>query len=131
MEASNCEIIKIVKPIIVNKGWGHEEHVVNDKINKYCGKLLVFNEAGYKGSMHFHIEKHEHFRVGEGKFRIDCINSSNAERYSLDLENGDIVEVPRGQPHRIVCVEKGYITEFSTPDEIFDSYRVEKGDSQK
>jgi mannose-6-phosphate isomerase-like protein (cupin superfamily) len=120
-----------VQPEIIQKGWGHEEVIINDKVNGYCGKLLVFKEDGYRGSMHFHISKHEHFRVGAGKFRIECINPTNAEKYALDLVEGDIVEVPRGQSHRIICVEKGYIIEFSTPDEVFDSYRVEKGDSQK
>ena len=35
----------------VEKGWGHENiFATNDK---YCGKLLVFNE-GSRFSMHFH-----------------------------------------------------------------------------
>ncbi len=128
---SNLLTIRKVNPLIIEKGWGHEEVIVNDEVNGYCGKLLVFNQKGYRGSLHFHINKHEHFRVGAGKFQIQCVDPKDASEFTFDLVEGDIIEIPRGHSHRIVCVEAGYIIEFSTPDDYRDSYRVAKGDSQK
>ena len=91
---------------------------------------MVFDGAGYKGSVHSHARKTESFIVGAGEFNLECIDPTNATRFTLHLAKGDCVEIPRNQPHRIVCVESGFIIEASTPDFSDDSYRVEKGDSQ-
>ena len=125
----NQEKIIKVKPFIIKKGWGHEEVIANE--GGVCGKLLFFKKAGYKGSMHFHLEKLEFFRVGEGVFKIECIDPTNAERFYYTIKQGECIKIPRGHSHRIICIEAGYIIEFSTPDFTYDSYRVEKGDSQK
>jgi len=43
----------IIKPKIVEKGWGQEIWIHNDE--EYCGKLLRFNKEGSKFSMHYHV----------------------------------------------------------------------------
>jgi mannose-6-phosphate isomerase len=126
---SNLNKIKRITPQIIKKGWGRESIFANT--DKYCGKLLIFTQAGYEGSAHYHIEKLEHFYVLSGKFKIKCIDPCNASEFELDLSEGDVVEIPRGQPHKIVCVEAGIIIEASTHDDPNDSYRIAKGDSQK
>ena len=47
----------IVKPKIVQKGWGEEIWIHNDE--EYCGKILRFFKKGNKFSLHYHIIKKE------------------------------------------------------------------------
>ncbi len=49
----------------VNKSWGNELWVVNDKENDYCGKILEI-DPGKGTSLHFHSNKHETFFVLDG-----------------------------------------------------------------
>ena len=59
------------KPIKkVDKDWGYELWLANNEQENYCGKILFIRE-GYKGSMHFHNEKHETFYILEGKLKVD------------------------------------------------------------
>ncbi len=132
MKSSNLLGIQKVKPNIVEKSWGHEEIIVNDEENGYCGKLLFFNKVGAKCSMHFHVDKHEHFRAAaNGRFLIECIDPVKAKDFSIELKDGESVKIPRGHAHRIICLDVGYLVEFSTFDKPNDSYRVSAGDSQK
>ena len=118
----------ITKPTIHNKAWGSEEWIINN--NLYCGKLLNFNE-GAKFSMHFHMRKTETWYVLSGLFELIIINTANANKESLNLHNGDIITITPGMPHQLIAKEKGTILEISTTHYEEDSYRVEKGDSQK
>jgi len=112
----------------VKKGWGNE--LIWATNDKYCGKLLRFNE-GARFSMHFHSEKDESWYVLSGKFKVICINTANASQYEQDLNAGDVWHNPPLLPHQIICIEEGTIIEVSTPDSVEDNYRVMKGDSQK
>src|SRR5687768_2050857 len=97
--ASNLNKIKKISPQIVIKGWGAEKIFANT--DKYCGKLLIFTQDGYEGSTHYHLEKSEHFFCHSGEFKLKCLDPVNADEYVLDLAEGDVVEIPRGHPHRI------------------------------
>jgi mannose-6-phosphate isomerase-like protein (cupin superfamily) len=111
----------------VEKGWGSENiWATNDK---YCGKLLQFNE-GAKFSMHFHAHKDETWYVLSGKFKVLVINTANASQTEYVLGIGDVWHNPPLLPHQLICVEAGTIVEVSTPDSVEDNYRVAKGDSQ-
>lgn len=112
----------------VEKGWGHEEIFVSN--DKYCGKLLNFNE-GSKFSMHFHANKHETWYVLSGKFTVEWIQTIDAKLLNQELNPGDVWTNEPLSPHRLVCIEKGTIIEVSTPDSVEDNYRVFPGDSQK
>jgi quercetin dioxygenase-like cupin family protein len=112
----------------VEKGWGSE--LIWATNDKYCGKLLRFNE-GARFSMHFHSKKDESWYVLSGKFKVICINTANASQYEQDLNAGDVWHNPPLLPHQIICIEEGTIIEVSTPDSVEDNYRVMKGDSQK
>lgn len=125
---SNLKRIEKVDAKTVLKGWGKEHVFANNE--RYCGKLLIFTKDGYEGSTHFHLKKHEHFHVLSGLFEIQCINGENASKYFIRLWPGDTIEIPPGQPHRIICEKAGTILEVSTPDSPEDSYRVERGESQ-
>ena len=112
----------------VQKGWGSE--LIFATNDKYCGKLLNFNE-GAKFSMHFHAEKDETWYVLSGLFQVRFIETNDASQYDAILKPGAIWRNRPLQPHQLVCIEEGTIIEVSTPDSVEDNYRVGKGDSQK
>lgn len=117
---------------IVKKGWGKEIIFTPASLNSdYCGKILSFEKVGAEGSMHYHAQKHETFYIHSGKFILRYINPQNAEEFEEELTRGDVVIIPPNNPHKIVCLEVGEIFEASTKDLLTDSYRVQKGDSQK
>lgn len=116
------------KESFIKKGWGHELHIENNK--DYCAKLLVFTK-GKKFSMHYHIEKYETWYVQKGKLKFTWIDPDNADKIINELSEGDVVTIYQGIAHQLEALEDSIIFESSTHDKINDSYRVEKGDSQK
>lgn len=98
--------------------------------DKYCGKLLVFNE-GAMFSMHFHAVKDETWYVQNGEFIVKYINTLNAEMKEQRLTAGDVWRNEPNEPHQLICIRPGTIIEVSTPDSVEDNYRVLPGDSQK
>lgn len=121
-------MIEKIKSQIVEKKWGREL-ILHNRAD-YCAKILQFN-AGAKFSMHFHIMKTETWYVNKGMFILRYINPENADKIEITLNAGDIIEVDRGTPHQLECISGGEIFEASTMHYDYDSYRVEKGDSQK
>lgn len=114
---------------IVNKKWGREVIFANNDM--YCGKLLIHDKAGSKGSMHFHMKKHETFFVQQGLFKIHSIDTSTAKINTVLLKKGDTWVNEPGQPHQIEAMEdNSIIFEVSTHHEDNDSYRVMPGDGQ-
>ncbi len=112
---------------LVEKGWGSENiWVTNDK---YCGKLLNFNE-GSKFSMHFHREKEETWYIMSGEFVVEWIDCKDAKVYNETLHVGDVWHNAPLLPHRLICVKEGSLMEVSTADSVEDNYRVMPGDSQ-
>ena len=112
----------------VEKGWGHE--LIWATNDKYCGKLLNFNE-GAKFSMHFHAEKDESWLVLSGLFDVLYIDTNDATVKKRTLRKMETMRNEPLVPHQIICLQQGTIIEVSTPDSVEDNYRVAKGDSQK
>lgn len=119
--------VNILKSEIHPKGWGQEEWIIN--CPDYCMKFLDF-KAGTKGSMHFHVLKHETWYIAYGKLMISTINTENAERSQVILSKGDIVDIPKLNPHQVEALEDSRIIEVSTQHFEDDSYRVLPGCSQ-
>ena len=103
------------------KSWGSELWIENNK--EYCGKILIFN-AGGSTSMHFHILKLETMFLESGEMKVILIDPENGAEYSEDLLPGDSIQIPRGQPHKLVAVEQSRLFEFSTQHFDSDSYRI-------
>jgi mannose-6-phosphate isomerase-like protein (cupin superfamily) len=112
----------------VEKGWGHEFIFATNE--KYCGKLLKFNQ-GAKFSMHFHSEMDETWFVLNGQFIVKFIDTKNASVHQVELGPSDTWRNEPLFPHQVICIEEGTIIEVSTPDSVEDNYRVLPGDSQK
>lgn len=113
---------------VVPKGWGEENIFVSN--DKYCGKLMKFNQQG-QCSMHFHAEKDETWYVMSGEFIVTVIDTTNAKRSEHLLLEGDVWHNAKLSPHQLTCQKPGVIIEVSTPDSVEDNYRVAPGDSQK
>lgn len=114
---------------VVKKGWGYE--LIWATTDKYCGKIMVFEKAGNKFSMHFHKEKDETWFVNSGKFLVRWIDTNNATLYSKELNEGDTWHNPPLQPHQLeALVDNCSISEVSTADSVEDNYRIIPGNSQ-
>ena len=114
-----------MKPVRVEKSWGHELWIHNDA--QYCGKLLVFTQDRQGCSMHYHMKKNETWYVQEGSFiyRRIAVNSENGGLVESILEPGCVIEIPAGLPHQLIlCASKGIIFEVSTQHFEDDSYRI-------
>jgi quercetin dioxygenase-like cupin family protein len=116
------------KDIHVPKAWGDE--VILHNGNDYCGKLLRFRKNG-KFSNHFHSKKTETWLVNKGLLSLITIDTRIAARQTITLVEGDIVHIEPNTPHQLIALEESEIFECSTPHDDNDSYRIEKGDSQK
>ena len=115
---------------VIPKGWGYE--LIWATNEKYCGKIMFFEKANAKFSMHFHKEKDETWFVNTGQFKVRWIDTSNATLFEKNLKEGDVWHNPPLQPHQLICLQEGSsITEVSTADSVEDNYRVAPGDSQK
>jgi len=110
------------------KGWGEELWITNN--DKYCGKILQFNE-GACFSMHYHIKKEETWCVTKGKLKLEYFDLQKAERLEKELVSGDVVHLHPCTPHKLTALESSAVFEVSTQHFNEDSYRVEKGSSQK
>lgn len=115
---------------VVKKGWGYE--LIWATTEKYCGKIMVFEKAGNKFSMHFHREKDETWFVNSGKFLVRWIDTSSATLYTKELNEGDTWHNPPLQPHQLEALtDNASISEVSTADSVEDNYRIIPGDSQR
>jgi len=118
----------IVKPKIVQKGWGEEIWIHNDE--EYCGKILRFFKKGNKFSLHYHVIKKESWYVGRGSFEYFWLDTEKGEEHSRYIPIGTCITIERGQPHQLVALEdNSEIFEVSTQHFDEDSYRIRVGDT--
>lgn len=114
----------------VKKGWGYE--LIWATNDQYCGKIMVFEKAGAKFSMHFHKEKDESWFVNSGKFLLRYIDTQTATLHEKVLNEGETWRNPPLMPHQLEAITAGaMIFEVSTADSVEDNYRIIPGDSQK
>ena len=110
------------------KGWGEEVWITNNDL--YCGKILKFNK-GSEFSMHYHIKKEETWAVIEGTLLLKYYDLSDAGDKVVELNEGDTVHLRPCIPHKLIALEDSKVFEVSTQHLEYDSYRIQKGDSQK
>jgi FkbM family methyltransferase len=110
------------------KAWGYELWIVNNE--DYCGKLLVF-EKDKKFSMHYHLIKEESWYVSKGEFLYSWIDTESAQVKTVNIKEGDVVDLEIGQPHQLTALtDNATIFEVSTKHYEDDSYRIIPGSSQ-
>lgn len=114
---------------IVEKSWGRELIFADEP--EYCGKFLVYPNAGSVSSLHFHMQKKETWFVQSGSFKYTTINKTTAEEIVSEIKTGDVVTLLPGQMHQLVSLEDNcVIVEVSTKDSAEDTYRIRLGDKQ-
>ena len=114
------------KPKRVEKEWGYEIWLANNKEENYCSKIL-FIEKNKSTSMHYHLKKHETMHILKGALMIDSLadRHSQAYKFSVTSEEGESVEIERGRAHKLIAHhEDTTIIEASTFHEDEDSYRL-------
>jgi mannose-6-phosphate isomerase len=107
-------LLLIFKMKKVEKVWGSEEWIVNN--DRYCGKILNLTK-GYRGSMHYHKNKHETFYILEGRVLMEL----DSERKVMFP--GEVQEIRPYGKHRFTGLEDSKIIEFSTHHDDEDTYR--------
>jgi streptogramin lyase len=114
----------------VDKGWGFELVFANN--DKYCGKLLVFDQVGAKTSLVFHKEKAKSWFVNAGRFKISYIDVATGEMKQSELGEGQTADFGQLGPHQIeALVANSIIFEVGTADYVEDRFRLAPGDTQK
>jgi len=102
-------------PKIVDKKWGTETHVWNEK---YCGKMLSI-QKGERTSLHEHHIKDEVFYLIDGcaAFKV------GKEIFIIDSDDDKAIHVSPHTKHSVYAITDCKIVEFSTTDFEDDSYR--------
>lgn len=114
----------ITTPIKVDKLWGYELWLVNDKENNYCGKILHIN-AGQQFSLHFHKVKDESWYILNNKVLFSYIDTKVGKLIDVWVEPGNCIEINRGLPHALKAGGEAVdIIETSTYHTDEDSYRI-------
>ena len=115
---------------VIKKAWGGERISVNN--SNYCGKVLFYNRAGAKSSLHFHLEKDETFTCIKGSFIFRYFNNQTGEKEQRIIGVYDVIRLRAGVPHQLEALEDGSeIFEVSTFDDQLDIIRIEPGDNQR
>lgn len=118
--------LQITKPEIHNKAWGAEKYIHNG--DGYCGKILCFHK-GAKFSLHAHL-KVETWYIAIGQLKLIYIDTDNADRHELILNENDVIHIPSLVPHQLIALETSAVFEVSQLHDENGSFRYEKGDSQ-
>jgi len=112
------------EPKRINKDWGYEIWMANNKEENYCGKILYIKE-GHSTSMHFHAKKHETFYILEGELELELICTASTKKYKKVLKVGEVFTLERLLPHRLIAKDGDVkFIEVSTYHDDNDSYRV-------
>jgi hypothetical protein len=112
----------------VDKGWGFEIVFANN--SKYCGKILVFNQAGSKTSLVLHKEKSKSWFVNAGKFKLTYIDPVTGTINQSVLEEGKTCDIAELSAHQLEALEpNSMIFEVGSSD-IEDRIRLAPGDTQ-
>ena len=114
-------------PKKVEKEWGYEVWLANNKDEDYCGKIL-FIEQGKSTSMHYHVDKHETFYVIDGVLRVDMLRDKNKPEdhpFTMTCNEGESMEMEREQCHKLMATESNVtLIEISKFHRDEDSHRL-------
>jgi quercetin dioxygenase-like cupin family protein len=81
--------------------------------------------------MHYHLLKEETWYVSKGEFNYTWIDTTNAERHTEVIKEGDVIHIIQGQLHQLQALTEGAtIFEVSTQHFEEDSYRIEPSNTR-
>ena len=113
----------------VDRSWGMEIIWANNE--NYCGKLLVFNQAGAKTNMFMHQEKNKSWFVNAGKFKLTYIDVKTGNLQVAELSEGNTINLAKLSPHQLEALADGSIIfEVGTADLEGDVFNLSPDTSQ-
>jgi len=108
-------------PATIYHSWGHAKILFrNDSV---CSKELNFH-LGHKTSLHYHMRRQETLYCQSGLFTLRVFNSKRAQIEEFKFYQGQSIDIERGNPHQIVCLESGVIIETSLTYQEEDVVRI-------
>lgn len=108
---------------IAKTEYGYE--IVWANTNTYSGKILVFETAGAKLSLHFHQQRSKSWFVNAGKFRVQWVDTQDGKCYAKELSEGSTFYVPALLPVSLESiVPNSSMAEVSNNQIPNDIYRL-------
>lgn len=108
---------------LIKTEYGYE--MVWANTDAYAGKILVFETAGSKMSLHFHQQRSKSWFVNAGKFRVQWIDTADGKCYAKELPEGSTFHVPALLPVSLESlVANSAMAEASETEIPNDTYRL-------
>jgi mannose-6-phosphate isomerase-like protein (cupin superfamily) len=113
---------------VVEKSWGQEHIIINDKEKDKCFKLMLIM-PGKMGSLHWHLNKKESFTVLRGTLYVDKQAYHLSKTFTNGLKvgvNDRPITINKQIAHRFYAIDSPVLVlEESTFHEDCDTYRTE------
>jgi uncharacterized RmlC-like cupin family protein len=91
----------------------------------YCSKILVFEKANQKTSLHFHKTKNKSWFVNAGKFSVTWIDTVDGKSYAKELPEGSTFHVPALMPVLLESLaNNSAMAETANNNVLDDIYRL-------
>lgn len=103
--------------------YGYEVTWANT--TNYCSKILVFEKPNTKLPLHFHKDTTKSWFVNAGKFKVQWVDTKDAQSYARELEEGSVFHVNPLMPVTIESLaENSVLAETSSGSTEEDYYRL-------
>ena len=103
--------------------WGYE--IVWANTDKYCSKILVFEQANQKTPLHFHEKKTKSWFVNTGSFKVQWVDTTDGKIYAQELLEGDTFNIPALMPVMLESLKpNSAMAEVSNTNDNKDFYRL-------
>src|SRR6056297_954847 len=108
---------------VIKTDYGYE--IVWADTEWYCSKILVFEKANQKTSLHFHKKQDKSWFVNAGKFRVQWVDTTDGKSYATELPEGGTFHVPALMPVTLESlVDNSAMAETSNSNDTDDFYRL-------
>jgi uncharacterized RmlC-like cupin family protein len=112
-----------MKNNIIDTDYGYD--IVWADTESYCSKILVFEKANTKTSLHFHRNKHKTWFVNAGKFQAQWVDTADGKVYAQELPEGSTLDIPALTPVLLQSLEdNSAMAETANNNDTADIYRL-------
>lgn len=108
---------------IIKTDWGME--VVWSDQEDYSGKILVFEKASSRTSLHFHKNTDKSWFVNAGSFRVTWVDTKEGKSYAKELPEGSTFHIPALMPVMLESLQaNSAMAEVNNGTDTEDYYRL-------